>query len=442
QQTSDKLLLLKRSKCLFLVVYMELDDAANVDYWRDMTIVVEAELSNLRKLDPTAKEHVGDRREGINDAVRTDVVRIFKGKTYNQLEMLQQQILDKIRSGEEGIDIGYWESLLQQLKAHMARARLRDRHQELLRKKLFQLKQEQGVASGPLFPIIKTDESPRDEPDAGPGREASPDEMPAPSADDQPVAGDVSRSADAAAVSEAAVLSDAGEELDTGVAGEVEEGDVEDEATLQSYAECEAGGYEPTLLRETELDPGTVVADPFTDLERLQFKRHEVSEQGQVMSAEDAAFEREARKGMAGDEATFSVEVPLASTSYLWQDKYRPRKPRFFNRVHTGFEWNKYNQTHYDFDNPPPKIVQGYKFNIFYPDVIDKSSTPEYTLTPCSENKDFGILKFHAGPPYEDIGFKIVNREWEYSYKRGFRCQFANGIFQLWFHFKRYRYRR
>ena len=32
--------------------------------------------------------------------------------------------------------------------------------------------------------------------------------------------------------------------------------------------------------------------------------------------------------------------------------------PRYFNRVHTGFEWNKYNQTHYDFDNPPPKIVQ------------------------------------------------------------------------------------
>merc|ERR1712039_452075 len=23
---------------------------------------------------------------------------------------------------------------------------------------------------------------------------------------------------------------------------------------------------------------------------------------------------------------------------------------------------------HYDHDNPPPKIVQGYKFNIFYPD--------------------------------------------------------------------------
>lgn len=31
-------------------------------------------------------------------------------------------------------------------------------------------------------------------------------------------------------------------------------------------------------------------------------------------------------------------------------------------------------------DNPPPKIVQGYKFNIFYPDLIDKNSTPEYFL--------------------------------------------------------------
>lgn len=28
-------------------------------------------------------------------------------------------------------------------------------------------------------------------------------------------------------------------------------------------------------------------------------------------------------------------------------------------KVKTGYEWNKYNQTHYDHDNPPPKIVQG-----------------------------------------------------------------------------------
>ncbi len=41
--------------------------------------------------------------------------------------------------------------------------------------------------------------------------------------------------------------------------------------------------------------------------------------------------------------------------------------------LHCSYEWNKYNQTHYDSDNPPPKVVQGYKFNIMYFDLIDKS---------------------------------------------------------------------
>lgn len=41
-----------------------------------------------------------------------------------------------------------------------------------------------------------------------------------------------------------------------------------------------------------------------------------------------------ARKGMDADEAVFSVEHSLDRT-YLWSDKYRPRKPRYFNRVHT-----------------------------------------------------------------------------------------------------------
>ena len=71
---------------------------------------------------------------------------------------------------------------------------------------------------------------------------------------------------------------------------------------------------------------------------------------------------------------------------YWLNEKYKPRKPKYFNRVHTGYEWNKYNQTHYDQDNPPPKVVQGYKFNIFYPDLMDKEAAPEYVLSkvcPC-----------------------------------------------------------
>jgi len=41
-----------------------------------------------------------------------------------------------------------------------------------------------------------------------------------------------------------------------------------------------------------------------------------------VMSAEEKALEREARKGMNDDEATFSVETNLEH-SYEWSDKYR-----------------------------------------------------------------------------------------------------------------------
>ncbi|KAE9453659.1 hypothetical protein C3L33_14449, partial [Rhododendron williamsianum] len=68
-----------------------------------------------------------------------------------------------------------------------------------------------------------------------------------------------------------------------------------------------------------------------------------------------------------------SDEVNIDSPVYSWRDEYCPRKPKYSNRVHTGYEWNKYNRTHYDHDNPPPKAVQGYKFNIFYPDLADKT---------------------------------------------------------------------
>lgn len=56
------------------------------------------------------------RREGIHESVAKDVTAIFKGKTAAQLEALQLQIEAKITGKPEGVDIGYWESLLSQLK--------------------------------------------------------------------------------------------------------------------------------------------------------------------------------------------------------------------------------------------------------------------------------------------------------------------------------------
>ena len=121
-------------------------------------------------------------------------------------------------------------------------------------------------------------------------------------------------------------------------------------------------------------------------------------------------------------------------------DKFRPRKPRFFNKVRTGYDWNTYNKAHYNFENPPPKVVQGYKFNIFYPDLIDRTKTPSYTVEPA-DSPEFCILRFHGGPPYEDIAFKIVAKEWAVGRKTGFRSSFDRGILQLHFNFKRINYK-
>uniref|UniRef100_UPI00398E6F9E splicing factor Cactin n=1 Tax=Pristiophorus japonicus TaxID=55135 RepID=UPI00398E6F9E len=460
-------------------VYMELEQGKNADFWRDMTTITEDEISNLKKLEASGKGP-GERREGINTSVSTDVQSVFKGKTYNQLQALYQNIEAKIKTGGSNLDIGYWESLLQQLKAYMARARLRERHQDVLRQKLYKLKQEQGVESEPLFPILKKEsQSPKDNKDHS--NLATPDSS---SAENSPLRidemgqkelcqkrykqkqeqGVESEPLFAIRKKEPQFPKDKSKGEDKEVPGTSASGapepnaeeenaepeaEAEGEAVLteedliqQSLDDYDAGKYSPKLLSPHELPMDTHIVDAEEDLQKLMMARQQLQVTGDASESAEDAFVRKAKEGMGTDEAQFSVEMPLTGKVYLWADKYRPRKPRFFNRVHTGFEWNKYNQTHYDFDNPPPKIVQGYKFNIFYPDLIDKRATPQYFLEPCVDNKDFAILRFHAGPPYEDIAFKIVNREWEYSHRHGFRCQFANGIFQLWFHFKRYRYRR
>jgi len=124
-----------------------------------------------------------------------------------------------------------------------------------------------------------------------------------------------------------------------------------------------------------------------------------------------------------------------------WGYKYRSRKPQYLNKVKAGYDWNKYNRAHYDRDNPPPKTVQGYKFNIFYPDLMDNSVTPKYVVE-AADTQDFCIIRFTAGPPYEDLAFKIVNKEWEIGRRAGYKSTFQRGVLQLHFNFKRSFYRR
>eukprot|EP00050_Salpingoeca_kvevrii_P003985 m.239516 g.239516 ORF g.239516 m.239516 type:complete len:571 (+) comp10919_c1_seq1:448-2160(+) len=364
-------------------VYIQME-AENQDYWEDLLIICENEIEQAQrdKLMANPRAQAAHRRavdSGINEAVKDDIDNVLRGKSSTQLTTMQSEIERRIASGEV-LDIGYWETLLRELRTYLAKARLRERHQKHLEIKLQALREKRGDGT----------------------------------ADD---------------------LFNADGSLALPAAGEAKE----DEAVERE----EMRGRSPEPVSLEEIDAELDMVDAADDADQLARARSAVLQNiTQGMSESDRLFNAELQRGMGDDEELFASEIAVDQSSVAWKDKYRPRKPRFFNRVHTGFEWNKYNQTHYDSDNPPPKIVQGYKFNIFYPDLIDKSKTPSYKITPLPDEPGFCIIRFHAGPPYEDIAFKIVHRKWEYGRNTGFRYQFNHNILQLWFRFRREIYRR
>lgn len=151
--------------------------------------------------------------------------------------------------------------------------------------------------------------------------------------------------------------------------------------------------------------------------------------------------------------------MPLSRASpYVFSDELslpdQPpglKRPRYSNRIHTAYDWNRYNKTHYDSKNPPPKQIVGYKFNIFYPELPPSSKIRYelFTLPSAGEAAaatasatSFVGLRFVACPPYADIAFRILDKEWERNCRRGFRCVFERGVLHLSFSFKKVRYKR
>ncbi|KAL2345151.1 hypothetical protein Fmac_006436 [Flemingia macrophylla] len=395
-------------------MHLDLDreTPTHVVYWEALLLVCDWELAEARKKDALDRAKVRGEEppaellaeeRGLHSSVETDVKKLLLGKTHAELEALQVEIESKMRTGTAKV-VEYWEAILKRLHIYKAKACLKEIHAKLLRKHLQCLEQ-------PLEDEDKLENTHDMIPEEEEGTE---DDIKVRSADEsfspEPIRED-------------------------------------------QEAEDEAGSFSPQLLHGDENEEAI---DPEEDRAMLERNRKAVLEEQQrrvqeAMASKPAPsednFEMKALKAMGDMEdgdAVFGsgAEVNLDSQVYWWHDKYRPRKPKYFNRVHTGYEWNKYNQTHYDHDNPPPKIVQGYKFNIFYPDLVDKTKAPTYTIEKDGSNGETCIIRFHAGPPYEDIAFRIVNKEWEYSHKKGFKCTFERGILHVYFNFKRHRYRR
>ncbi|KAG6545233.1 hypothetical protein Mapa_013345 [Marchantia paleacea] len=408
---------------LDIKMHLELDRATptHIEFWEAMMVVCDWEIAEARKRDALDRARVRGEEPppelvaedmGLHASVDSEVRKMLQGKSYYELDEMQTQIESQMRSGTAKV-VEYWEAVLKRLHIFKAKARLREIHADLLRQHLQRLQESEDLEHSAVRQVEDLDGQ-AEVPERGDADGAEPA-----SYSPEPMA--------------------------------------PEEATKE--AEEEPGSFSPELVHDYE---GDEVVDPEADKAELERKRAAVLEEQQrrlqeaavgsnvpdddnmELTGQERALVLKAMGGVEEGDAILGIgaEVNLESQVYWWHDKYRPRKPKYFNRVHTGYEWNKYNQTHYDHDNPPPKIVQGYKFNIFYPDLVDKTRAPTYFIERDGSKGETCLIRFQAGPPYEDIAFRIVNKEWEYSHKKGFKCTFERGILHVYFNFKRYRYRR
>lgn len=383
--------------------YLGLEESeVSIDFWTNMMVVCKDRVDKIKSMGTE-----------VTTVVEADINALLAGKSYEHLAALQKQIQAKLTSGEP-VDTDYWEALLKRLIVWKAKAKLKSLHEVVVRNRLEQLRKlqrdealqaQEELLAGVAHLALRGGEGvrfvavPSSEPDV-PAKDVEPYDR-----------------------SMSPPLIDI-----TGMSTEERENDVITEkdqlqALMRLRRSVTASRYVPKVTESTvEVQVPEVTSS--TDLA-------------------EALYRAEAERELDEEEELFNMEENIVQpTSYTWEDKWRPRKPRYFNRVHTGYEWNKYNQTHYDVDNPPPKVVQGYKFNVFYPDLIDKSKAPTYKIVKEPGNDETVLLHFSAGPPYEDIAFRIVNRDWEFSHKRGFRSSFDRGCLSLWFNFRRNFYRK
>jgi len=433
------------------------------EFWTAMIAITHDALKESRAREEAQRARVrgiatGEREEGTSLHADVDdvVVGIVTGKSFTELSELERDITAQIH-GPDASEVDYWSEVLKRISSAKMRANVEEMHSALKVKFEREEIEDAGRERTALASAALKHAGEEDLLGADFGKHIADDDVHASEWDDIDAPGPVEALTQAAAydptLSPKSIRID---ELEPGIRVITEAEDFAEITHLRELQRIKGLSRFKKITASSGEIRGKTEDDVFNAFKNAGGAHHSLGVTGNLIvgtmdfkdieKQEDARAKAMVERMMGATEdgdANFSAEVTLESQAYWWHDKYRPRKPKYFNRVHTGYVWNKYNQTHYDSSNPPPKVVQGYKFNIFYPDLIDPAKAPSYTLEPDgSPESETVLLKISAGPPYEDIAFKIVNKEWEYSHKRGFRSTFERGIFHLYINFKRSKYRR
>lgn len=374
------------------------------DVWGLLSTVLQAQIGRLEKRQ-AAIDRAGRTAEETVRSVEDEIDGMFEGKTEVDLDDMQEQIQTLLNgassaavaasvalpslharaagqgTGAAAVDHEYWHGILGHLRVAKAKASLKRLHEQAL---IARLEQVRGLQD-----LHRVSQGSR----GGTGGLSLP-----------------SGEGMVSAVAEAA----GGASADTGAAGsecrrrgiEAGLGRIKDaggqvhDSGAQVMTGLGSGGVKGNAAGSDHPEGGAV----FTDENGRPLPTGEgeeaLEEEAEVQLA---PMPHPPSSGHTSLDEHSNVRLPdgiSAGEAQVLAGKYRPRKPRYFNRVKTGYDWNSYNKTHYDKDNPPPKTVQGYKFTVFYPDLLDKSHTPRYSLHPA-DTPDFCIIRFHSGPPYE-----------------------------------------
>lgn len=441
------------------------------DFWGAMLLCVDEKLRVLReKAEEERRGRRGKQGQGAvggSDDIHAEVDSLLEGKSTSALEEMEAQVVATLTGGG-AVEVEYWERVKARLAYFKAAALLEDIHAVLADKSVDAQRRammEEGAApvGGPRDPAAAAAEeeerlareaeradaeeaaarqeafratrsigSPSPEPEDRAELEALGAWPPMDPDEDMQQLRQLRRErargrGRALARTEAAESASDKKEL-TGLAAQLDEMTREEQAM----------GQQPSSgARKMLPDAG------------MRWEMSQPASRGDkadVAAAAGFRADTEREMGsMAQGEGNYRQEVAVDDGLGGWaHDRFKPRKPLYFNRVSTSYQWNNYNRTHYDFDNPPPKSVSGYKFNIFYPDLIDKSKTPTYKFLPdpASPSGETILIKFHAGAPYEDVAFRVVNGPIAHGARRGQRNTFERGVLRVWYNLEFLRYRK
>uniref|UniRef100_A0A060TAT3 Splicing factor Cactin n=1 Tax=Blastobotrys adeninivorans TaxID=409370 RepID=A0A060TAT3_BLAAD len=330
-----------------------------------------------------------DPENRLVNTVAPDIDNVLRGKSYDELVTLEQKVNTMLNSGSPAVDTDFWSRMLKELLARKAKARLSQLYEQSLQKRVDDLKAEQRLLAQRTAlelerKMTKSEDSKNLKIDYDPSMES----------------------------------------------GEMGSETKESVSYDEFMEQLQSRRSEIVTKRFVPKAPQRLNAEPFVD---------EPPQPEKVQDPVELLFLRESEIPLRENEEPFTNEEPQYSSS-------SGIKPKYLARVVNIIEWNKHNGNP---DEPPPKAVNGYRFNIYYPQLINSKKAPTYKIVREGGKRrwygnDECIIVFKAPDYYQDIAFRILDRQWDQSAHEnaGFYSKFENGVLRLNFKFKRMVYRK